>query len=518
MEGTLMTAAGSETAGGSALVSTVDEAIARLEAQRGWWENAAPAEVSQVLRALAATVAAHEDELVDLAVEETHLASPKLHGEIARTVNQLRMFADVGESGAFWEVVIDHADPSLTPPRPDLRKVMRPVGVVGVFAASNFPFAFGIPGGDVASALVARCPVLVRAHPAQPRLGERIAELIEAMFEEHAVPCVLEVVGGADLALGHALVEHPLVKAIGFTGSRGGGLALASLAAARPVPIPVYAEMGSVNPVLITPGALAEDETGLVELLAGSLSIGHGQMCTKPGVVAVPASPSGDRFVEEVVGRLATVPSAQLLHGGMSAAVMERVAEDRAEDAVALLLDGALGVGQPVGQDSTPSLGFTVSMTELAQALERPELVEEVFGPYALFLRYQRPEDFVDLLAARTGELTVSVQISDGELAASWVSELVEVAAKVAGRVVWNGMPTGVAPVNAMHHGGPFPASSDAAHTAVGAGAVRRFLRPVTFQDAPAAVLPPPAQENNPWGVPQLIDHQWLEKKSEGER
>jgi NADP-dependent aldehyde dehydrogenase len=482
-------------------IASLRETVAQLEAARAWWERTTPAEASRLLRTLAEVLLAHEQDLLDIAVQETHLTREKLQGEVTRTVRQLQMFADIGEAGAFWEVVVDHADPASTPPRPELRKVMRPLGVVGVFAASNFPFAFGILGGDVASALAARCPVLVRAHPAQPLLGQRLAELVTELFADQNLPTVLAVVTGDDLALGRAVVEHEHVSAIGFTGSRRGGLALAALAASRPVPIPVYAEMGSSNPLIITPGALRDDPWGLVDRLALSLQLGHGQLCTKPGVVAVPESPGGDTFVNALRERLAAAAPQRLLHDGMRQAVADRVAADRKDTRTELLLDG-------VSAAST-SLSFSLSSLALTDALQRSGALEEVFGPYALILRYRQPEDLARLLAAGSGELTVSVHVAADELDRPWLRELAERAAERAGRIVWNGMPTGVLPVNAMHHGGPFPATTDGVHTAVGAGAVRRFLRPVTYQDAPADLLPAAARESNPWGVPQLVDHQW---------
>ncbi|MFL0410574.1 aldehyde dehydrogenase (NADP(+)) [Microbacterium paludicola] len=439
------------------------------------------------LRRAADAVDADAEGLIEVAARETALpANPRLAGELARTTAQLRLFAKVVEEGSYLEAIIDHPDPSATPPIPDLRRVLRPLGPVAVFAASNFPFAFSVVGGDTASALAVGCPVVVKAHPGHPETSRRMAEVVaRALAEAGAPEGVFALIEGFEAGL--ALVDHPVIRAVGFTGSVRGGRALLDRAAARPEPIPFYGELGSLNPVVVTPGADAARGASLAEGLAGSFQLGAGQFCTKPGVVFAPA---GSALEAALPGHLITPP--RLLTPAITdgfAAGIERVSGVPGVEVVA--------TGE-AGEGPAP----LVAATDVATLLEHAhELLEEVFGPFTLLVRYSSAEELASALDALPGGLTATVHHEAGEDITALATRLEE----VAGRVLFSGWPTGVAVSWGQHHGGPWPATNTQ-FTSVGATAVRRFQRPVAYQDAPADLLPPALQEGNPLGIPRRVD------------
>lgn len=452
--------------------------LAATDAQRAGW-----------LRAIADALDAHIGELVDLAGEETSLGAPRLTGEVARTTGQLRMFAEVVLDGAYLEAVVDHADATATPPRPDLRRMLRPLGPVAVFSASNFPFAFSVAGGDTASALAAGCPVIVKAHSGHPRLSRRTAELVVGALTGAGAPeGTFALIEGRDAGI--ALVEHPAITAVGFTGSVAGGRALFDRAAARPAPIPFFGELGSINPVVVTPAADAARGAELAAGLAGSFQLGAGQFCTKPGVVFVPVGSALEASIGEHVGdtgaRLLTPAIADGFVAGLGALL----------DVPGVELVGGTAPGDPA------SVRAAVVATDLATLAGRSdELLVEVFGPVTLLVRYDDLAALPELLAALEGSLTATVHAQDGEP----IDEVVEVLAERAGRVLFAGWPTGVAVTWSQHHGGPWPATTSQ-HTSVGATAVRRFQRPIAYQDAPEHVLPPALHDDNPLGIPRRVD------------
>lgn len=447
------------------------------------------------LRNVADVLDSHRDDLATIADEETALGIPRLTGEVGRTTGQLRMFADVVLEGSYLEVVIDHADAQSTPPQPDLRRMLQPLGPVAVFAASNFPFAFSVAGGDSASALAAGCPVIVKAHPGHPRTSRATGNLvIQALRDAGAPDGTFAVVEGFEA--GRDLVTAPEITAVGFTGSLTGGRALFDLAASRPDPIPFYGELGSLNPVVLTPGAVESRTEELADGLAQSFTLGVGQFCTKPGVVFIPAaSDFADAVAEAVEGK------------GAATMLREGIAERFSEGLGNLAGQGDVEVvaGDPAaavqGRNATP---VVLATTTDALRDAGDQLLEECFGPMTLLVRYRDLPDLEGALAGFPGSLTATIhaEVDETERFAPVVTQL----AKLAGRVIHHGWPTGVAVTWSQHHGGPWPATTAPLHTSVGATAISRFLRPVAYQDVPEAWLPEPVRDGNPLGIPQRVD------------
>jgi acyl-CoA reductase-like NAD-dependent aldehyde dehydrogenase len=455
---------------------------------------------AEALRMAAARLADEREELLSCFEGETGLPRARAETELARTCGQLEAFGSVVEAGDHFEPIIDRANPDAKPAaRPDLRRMLVPVGPVAVFGASNFPLAFGVPGGDTASALAAGCPVLVKGHPSQPGVNALCGRLVEAAVRDSGLPDgSFATVQGSAPELGEALVDAPEVAAVGFTGSFAGGRALSERAVRRPTPIPVFAEMGSTNPVVVTDGALRAQSETIAEGLAGAITGAAGQLCTRPGVVLVPATDSGDAFCREVGRRLATSPLVMLnerLRDGFAAGARARAS-----------LDGVDLVTTPPeasgpGFRHTP-VAVTTSATELAN---RPELREELFGPAVTFARYASPEELLGALRSFDGQLAGALH-SESSDDRELVAAVSHVLAERAGRVVFDGFPTGVAVTWAMHHGGPYPATTAPAETSVGMTATRRFLRPICWQDAPQDVLPEPLRDANPDRIWRRVD------------
>ncbi|GAA4682399.1 aldehyde dehydrogenase (NADP(+)) [Frondihabitans cladoniiphilus] len=443
------------------------------------------------LESVAARLDLHADELVPLADAETHLGTPRLTGELARTTAQLRLFAAVLREGSFLEATIDHANPDAIPAHGDLRRLLVPLGPVAVFAASNFPFAFSVAGGDTASAFAVGCPVVVKAHPGHPRLSQRVAALVtESLADAGAPEGLFGLIEGVDAGI--ALVEHPAIRAAGFTGSVAGGRALFDRAAGRPSPIPFYGELGSVNPVVVTAAAAEARGTELAQGLAASFTQGAGQFCTKPGVVFVP---SGVGFEDAVV---AAVPdlAATLLTPAIRAGFGRGLAALAAESGVTVL------AGDAAQDTDVVEAGPVVLATDVAAAVAHPAaLLEECFGPVTLLVRYDTPEELLRGVRAVPGSLTATLHAQPDEDLADLVAALRD----RAGRLLFAGWPTGVAVTWSQHHGGPYP-STTSIHTSVGSTAARRFQRPVAYQDAPAALLPAALRDDNPLGIVRRVD------------
>ncbi|WP_081236780.1 aldehyde dehydrogenase (NADP(+)) [Streptomyces viridosporus] len=452
------------------------------------------------LRTAADELEAARDRLVEAADAETALGPVRLTGELARTCYQLRAFAGIVDEGAFLDVVIDHPDDTAIPPVPDLRRHKVPLGVVAVYSASNFPFAFSVPGGDTASALAAGCPVVVKAHPDHPALSELVARVLRRAAARHGVPeGVLGLVHGFEA--GVELVKHPLVSAAGFTGSVRGGRALFDAAAARPVPIPFHGELGSLNPVLVTEAAAAERAEEIGAGLAGSMTLGVGQFCVKPGLVLAPAGAAGDRLVKSLTGAVSDTEAGVLLDHRMRDNFVAGVAErTRLPEVESPVTPGA-------GGEHTVSAGFlTVPASRLAQEGEHDLLLEECFGPVTVVARYEDEAEARAVLSRLPGNLTATVQLSTREAEGEGRgAELVRELTPLAGRVLVNGWPTGVAVAPAQHHGGPYPATTSTS-TSVGGTAVERWLRPVVYQNTPPALLPAELRDDNPLGLPRRFN------------
>ncbi|MFF0598279.1 aldehyde dehydrogenase (NADP(+)) [Streptomyces antibioticus] len=452
------------------------------------------------LRAAAARLEAARDLLVEVADAETALGPVRLNGELARTCYQLRAFAGLVDEGAFLDVVIDHPDDTATPPVPDLRRYKVPLGVVAVYAASNFPFAFSVAGGDTASALAAGNPVVVKAHPDHPGLSELVAKVLRTAAAEQGVPeGVLGLVHGFEA--GVELIGHPLVAAAGFTGSVRGGRALFDAAAARPVPIPFHGELGSLNPVVVTEEAAAERAEAIGAGLAGSMTLGVGQFCVKPGLVLVPSGAAGDGLVKSLTDAVSATEAGVLLDHRMRDNFVAGVAERAA------LPDVESPVTPGAGGEHTVSAGFlTVPAARLAGGGDHDLLLEECFGPVAVVARYEDDDEVRAVLSRLPGNLTATVQLSEAEAAgAGRGGEILAELTPLAGRVLVNGWPTGVAVAPAQHHGGPYPATTSTS-TSVGGTAIERWLRPVVYQNTPAALLPPELRDENELGLPRRYD------------
>lgn len=453
---------------------------------------ASDAERASWLLAIAEALDANVTELVEIADSETRLGTARLTGEVARTTGQLRLFAKVITEGSYLEAIIDHANPNSTPPSPDLRRILRPVGPVAVFSASNFPFAFSVAGGDTASALAVGCPVIVKAHSGHLALSRRTAEIVaEALVTAGAPAGLFALVEGREA--GTALVQDPLIKAVGFTGSIPGGRALFDLAVSRPEPIPFYGELGSLNPVVLTPAALEARSAELAAGLAGSFTLGAGQFCTKPGLVFVPA---GSGFGAQVAAATVGKAAAPMLTDRIAAAYPAGLASLAAQPDV-MVLAGA--TDQDAEANGAAPVLFS---TSAASVIAHPgELLEECFGPTTLLIEYGSDAELEQVLALVPGSLTATVHAEVGEDIAALVDQLTT----LAGRVLFGGWPTGVAVNWAQQHGGPYPATTSL-FTSVGATAVRRFQRPVAYQDAPQALLPIALRDGNPLGVPRRED------------
>ncbi len=458
------------------------------------------AERAVFLRLIAEKMDGAKDALAARAGLETGLPAARLNGEIARTTGQLRLFAALIEDGSWVEARLDAGEPSRAPlPRPDLRSMLVPLGPVAVFGASNFPFAYSVAGGDTASALAAGCPVIVKAHAAHPGTSELVGRIVQEAARESRMPDgVFSLLFDDGIEIGLALVRHPSLKAVGFTGSRRAGRALMDAAAARPEPIPVYAEMSSVNPLFVLASALRGDSDALGALadgLCASISNGVGQFCTKPGLVFVPVGEDGDRFVELVAHKLRAVAPLPMLTTGIGRAYGEGVARWQADAGVETIL--------PPQLDEPLQAHAALFQTRAHNLTRNRALGDEVFGPAALMVRFA---DLGELRAAAhslEGQLTFSLHGGEGEIAAS---RLVQIAAHKAGRVVFGGFPTGVEVGHAIIHGGPYPATSDGRTSSVGTRAITRFARYVSFQNAPQPLLPPELRDGNPLGIARLLD------------
>lgn len=432
---------------------------------------------------VAARIEGLGDALFERTQAETALPRARLESERGRTTGQLERFAALVREGAFLDVRVDPGDPARTPlPKPDLRAMQRAIGPVVVFGASNFPLAFSVAGGDTAAALAAGCPVVVKAHPNHPGASELVGEAVAAAAEAAGLPDgVFSMVQGSAHEVGAALVRHAATRAVAFTGSFAGGKALFDLAAARPEPIPVFAEMGSQNPLFVLPRKLAAAAPELARGLAASMTLGVGQFCTRPGLVFLPEGADGERFLETLTAALGEVAEGTLLHAGIARGYR------RALDAQASVRGVETLVRGEAAPDSCAARAAVLA-TSAECFLEDGALHAEVFGPATLVVRYRDLEQLETLARALGGQLTATLHAEARELADA--RELIAILEQKAGRLLFGGFPTGVEVSPAMVHGGPWPATTDARHTSVGTTAIRRFLRPVCYQNWPGELLP----------------------------
>lgn len=452
------------------------------------------------LEAIAQGILDLGDVLVERVMSESGLPRGRVEGERGRTVGQLRLFAALVREGRWLNVTLDSALPERKPlPRADLRAQKIPLGTVAVFGASNFPLAFSVAGGDTASALAAGCPVVAKSHPSHLGTSELVGRVIQRAVADCGLPeGVFSLVVGEGNAVGEALVAHPAIQAVGFTGSRRGGRALVAIAAGREVPIPVFAEMSSINPVFLLPGAVAQRAETIAQGLIDSVTLGTGQFCTKPGIVIGIEGADFDRFQRAVEAAVEAKSATTMLNAGIHGAYEHGTAQWAGEDKVNKLASGQPSVaatcaGQPM-----------VFATKAQHFLSTPALMEEVFGPAALLIACRDAEEMAAVAEHLNGQLTATLHLADEDV--ELARRLLPILERKAGRILANGFPTGVEVSHAMVHGGPSPATSDSRVTSVGAMAIERFLRPVCYQDLPSALLPEPLKDGNPLHLWRLVD------------
>jgi alpha-ketoglutaric semialdehyde dehydrogenase len=483
---------------GLATEADVDQACALAAAAFDAYRATTPEQRALFLEAIADGILALGAPLIERAQLETGLPQARLEGERGRTMNQLRLFAKVARDGYWHGATLDSALPERAPPRPDMRMRKIALGPVVVFGASNFPLAFSVAGGDTAAALAAGCPVIVKAHGAHPGTSELVAKVVQRAAAECQMPeGVFSMLFGEGRQIGQQLAAHPAVKAIGFTGSRQGGLALMRTAAQRAEPIPVYAEMSSINPVFMLPGALDGDCAALARGFVDSLTLGTGQFCTNPGLVLGLAGVHFDQFAAAAAEALALKPAGTMLTPGIHQAYLAGI--DRMTGLQNVQLS-AQGSGEGAGCAAQAALYRCDAQTYLAT----PALEDEIFGPSALLVACRDAEQMRALAEHLEGQLTATVHATgaDRDIAAM----LLPVLERKAGRILFNGFPTGVEVAHAMVHGGPFPATSDSRSTSVGATAIDRFLRPVCYQNVPADLLPEALADHNPLKLARLVN------------
>lgn len=451
------------------------------------------------LRSIADEIDARGADLTEVGQSETALPAPRLNGERGRTVGQLRFFADWIEDGGWLKARIDTALPDRQPlPRPDIRVCNKALGPVGVFGASNFPLAFSAAGGDTASALAAGCPVIVKAHSAHPGTSEIVAQAIYAAIKACDIPAgVFSMVQGGDRSVGQSLVAHPAIKAVGFTGSLGGGRALFDIAVSRPEPIPFYGELGSNNPVFLMPEAMSEKAEALAEGWAGSLTMGVGQFCTNPGVIVALKGDDFDNFKAKAVSILHEAAATPMLTDRIAQAYHQTTQSHNKDNRLTCLLASVEG-DNPFC--ATPG----IYATDFATWQNNRDLAEEIFGPAAIIIECADLSEMEAVIAGFVGQLTGTIHMVDADTEAA--AKLMPHLERNCGRVLINGFPTGVEVCHSMVHGGPYPASTDPRSTSVGSLAIERFVRPISYQNMPDALLPDALKRTNPLNIARLVD------------
>ena len=454
---------------------------------------------AEFLEAIAEEIISIGDDLITRCMEETGLPEARLKGERGRTTTQLKLFASYLRDGSWVDARIDKADPNRVPPKPDIRSMQKAIGPVGVFGASNFPLAFSVAGGDTTSALAAGCPVVFKAHPAHPGTCELVGMAITRAVKKTGMPAgTFSMVHGKSTAVGLAIVRHPLIKAIGFTGSYRGGKALFDVANSRPVPIPVYAEMGSTNPVFILPEALRERKEIIAKDLAASVTLGVGQFCTNPGLVFY--EDQKQNFAESFSQVLQQAPPGVMLTSYIQEAYSAGIEK----------LSGTKGVRTLVKGSSADKGHYAPAYLFQSTAetfLKEHTLEEEVFGPSTLAVSVDDKEQLLRVARQLGGHLTATLHATENDLRT--YAELISILEQKVGRLIINGYPTGVEVTHAMVHGGPYPATTDGRSTSVGTDAIRRFSRPICYQGFPQSLLPDELKDANPLGILRMVNGKW---------
>ena len=439
-------------------------------------------------------------QLIETAAGETHLEKPRLETELTRTIFQLTSYGQACAEGSWLDIRIDTGDINRTPPKPDLRKILVPLGPVIVFGASNFPFAYSTAGGDSACALAAGCSVIVKAHPAHAETSEMVANAVKKAAKKKGLPDGIFIhIHGAGFEVGKALVQHPLTRAVGFTGSFEGGKALFDIANQRPIPIPVFSEMGSVNPVFILPGKLKSETDKIASMYAASITQSAGQFCTNPGVLVAIEGDELDQFIALLGEKIEATKPVKMLHKGIARSFQTKRKVALAQSDVTV---AAETLDEADEDESIP----TLAITKGSAFLKNPLLHKEVFGPYSILVKCSDHQQLLDVARSMEGQLTTSLIATTNEVGQH--QQLVSVLKDICGRFVLNGVPTGVEVALSMQHGGPFPATTDSRYTAVGADGIRRFARPICFQGWPDELLPLELQNANPLNLWRTVNNQ----------
>lgn len=482
-----------------ATLSEVDTAIQLAELAFKEYREKSGREKAELLRQIGEEIMNLGDTLIRRCCQETGLPEARIRGERARTVNQLNLFADLLEEGSWVNARIDSDDPERQPvPKPDVRSLQIALGPVGIFGASNFPLAFSVAGGDTASALAAGCTIVVKAHPAHPGTCEMIGNAIQEAIDKTKMPDgTFSMVHGHSVEVGLHIVKHPFIKAVGFTGSFKGGKAIYDAAVRRPFPIPVYAEMGSVNPVFVLPGAMMEKNGVIAEGLAASVTLGVGQFCTNPGIVAYERSEEASRFQVTLAEQIKKMETGTMLTNRIHQAFKVGIENISKQKGVSVLAEGLKNESMTGG---TPYF----LQVDSKNFLSNKQLEEEVFGPSTLAVTAENKTDLIEVAHKLKGHLTASLYATEADL--KKYSELVSILERKVGRLIINGFPTGVEVCHSMIHGGPFPATTDSRSTSVGTNAIYRFTRPVSYQNFPDHLLPDELKEGNPLKIWRLFN------------
>jgi len=463
------------------------------------YKNLPALKKADFLEKIAEILEANRSAIVLIACKESHLPEGRINGELGRTTGQIKLFANLVREGSWVEATVDPADPNRTPlPKADIRRMLRPLGPVVVFGASNFPLAFSTAGGDTISALAAGCPVIYKGHPAHPDTSKFVGECIKQAVEKSGLPAGVftHVEGG--VKMGQDLVKHPLAKAVGFTGSFSAGKSLFNIAGNREVPIPVYAEMGSVNPIFTFPQRLSNELVPLAQSFVGSLTLGAGQFCTNPGLIFVPRI-LAERFSNAISEAINGIAAAPMLHEGIAESYYKALTD--------LQLRSELSwVKVP---DTKHLINASPALAEISVKdwMSDDQFQEEVFGSFALMVVYENEADLIAVANKLHGQLTITLWADTSELKSQ--AELINLLEEKCGRILFKGVPTGVEVGFAMQHGGPYPSTADSRSTSVGAYAIKRFARPIAFQDMPNDLLPDALRDGNPLGIMRMVNGKW---------
>jgi len=485
-----------------ATLGEVDTAVQKAELAFQEYRKKNGMEKARFLRQIGDEIVNLGEELIERCCRETGLPEARIQGERGRTVNQLKLFADLIEEGSWVNARIDTSETERKPnPKPDIRSFQMGLGPVGIFGASNFPLAFSVAGGDAASALAAGCTIVVKAHPAHAGTCELIANAIRSAIDKTKMPDgTFSMVHGHSVEVGMHIVKHPFIKAIGFTGSFKGGKAIYDAAVRRPVPIPVYAEMGSVNPVFVLPGAMVEMKETIAEGFVASVTLGVGQFCTNPGLIAYERSEDGTKLQQAVADRIKKIETGTMLTSQIQKAYESGIANMRKQLGVKVLAQGLL---KEKVNGGTPYF----LQVDSKNFLSNNQLQEEVFGPSTLAIAAEHKTDLIEVAHKLKGHLTATLFATDDDL--KNYNNLITILERKVGRLIINGFPTGVEVCHAMIHGGPFPATTNSQSTSVGTSAIYRFTRPVSYQNFPDSLLPAELKEGNPLKTWRLYNGEW---------